>query len=47
MLASALQTSQTLQGPLPAQAKLGLEQPLDELRQELAGELQLWKRLLA
>jgi len=47
LLASALQTSQTLQGPLPAQAKLGLEQPLDELRQELAGELQLWKRLLA
>ena len=47
LLASALQTSQTLQGPLPAQVKLGLEQPLGELRQELAGELQLWKRLLA
>lgn len=47
LLASALQANQTLPEPLPVQAKLGLQQPLDELRQELAGELQLWKRLLA
>lgn len=47
LLASALQANQALPEPLPVQAKLGLEQPLAALRQELANELQLWKRLLA
>ncbi len=47
LLASALQSNRSLSEPLPAQAKLGLEQPLGELRQELADELNLWKRLLA
>lgn len=47
LLASALQANRSQDEPLPAQTKLGLEQPLAELKQELAGELQLWKRLLA
>lgn len=47
LLASALQNNAPPPEPLPAQVKLGLEQPLAELQQELAGELQLWKRLLA
>lgn len=47
LLASALQAAHEPEAPLPAQIKLGLEQPLATLRQELAEELSLWKRLLA
>ena len=47
LLASALQSGSTPDGLLPAQVKLGLERPLDELRAELAEGLKLWKRLLA
>ena len=47
LLASALQAAHEPEAPLPAQMKLGLEQPLATLRQELADELSLWKRLLA
>ena len=47
LLASALQSGSTPDGLLPAQIKLGLERPLDELRAELAEGLKLWKRLLA
>lgn len=32
---------------MPAQLRLGLEQPLAQLHQELAGEQQLWLRMLA
>lgn len=48
LVASALQAApQDLSEPLPAQRRLGLEQPLAALREELQGELQLWLRLLA
>lgn len=48
LLASALQAqSVAIAEPLPAQIRLGLEQPLDNLREELHGEQQLWLRLLA
>ena len=47
LLASALQTTETFDEPLPTQLKLGLECPLAELRSELADGLKLWKRLLA
>ncbi|WFC61710.1 HDOD domain-containing protein [Pseudomonas sp. REST10] len=47
LLASALQSGSTPDGLLPAQVKLGLERPLEELRAELAEGLKLWKRLLA
>lgn len=48
MLASAmLHDPQALPEQLPAQQRLGLEQPLNELRETLQAELQLWRRLLA
>jgi hypothetical protein len=48
LLASALQIQLTdLPEPLPAQSRLGLEQPLGQLREELLNEQQLWLRLLA
>ncbi|VXD05111.1 Histidine kinase [Pseudomonas sp. 8Z] len=47
LLASALQGTAAFSEPLPVQSKLGLEQPLAELRDELADALKLWKRLLA
>lgn len=47
LLASALQAGHEPEEPLPAQRKLGLEQPLASLREELADELNMWKRLLA
>lgn len=47
LLASAMQAGHEPEEPLPAQKKLGLEQPLATLREELADELSMWKRLLA
>lgn len=48
MLASALQIQPAnLPEPLPAQRRLGLEQPLADLRETLQDEQQLWLRMLA
>lgn len=48
LLASALQIQPTnLSEPLPAQRRLGFEQPLAGLREELLAEQQLWLRMLA
>ncbi|WAJ39005.1 HDOD domain-containing protein [Pseudomonas sp. GOM7] len=47
LLASAMQAGHEPEEPLPVQKKLGLEQPLATLREELADELSMWKRLLA
>lgn len=48
LVASALQAdAAALVEPLPAQQRLGLQQPLAELREALRPELQLWLRLLA
>lgn len=47
LLASALQAGHEPDEPLPVQVKLGLQQPLASLRNELADELAMWKRMLA
>lgn len=48
LLASALQIQPAnLSEPLPAQRRLGFEQPLAGLREELLAEQQLWLRMLA